>query len=993
MEGSNGPRQHIFISYARSDGELFARQLHERLEKEHLPCWRDRLDLEGGVDFWRQLEAAIAVARWLVIVLTPRALKSEWTAREWWEARKHGVPICPVWPLEETALAANLVTSRLPAGMRRSHVYMPFTAEKGSEVRADEEWRNLLSTLRLDKEVTRTLFMAPPLQPDYIDRPEETTVALSALLPAPEGQRPAITVLHGAGGMGKTTLAKALALRDEITDAFHDGVLWITLGTRPVLVDIVADLCRALGRYGHFSDIDAAATHLRAVLENRFCLLVIDDVWRVSDLQPFIELGPTVAVLVTTRVAEVARLAGERARSAVKQMTRHQSANYLAGIVGRNARIRYRCSELARQLGHWPLLLRLAGGQLRAQLDYGESPERAIQWVSETLRQNGVTALDADPSTDDFENTRTRDRAVAVSIGGSLGLLTGPEREAFVDLGVFPDDVDIPLSTAAQLWAVPDGRGIALRLANLSLVDLHLGATPSLRLHDQIHHFTARRLKDDGRWPQTHRRLLMTWNDLSALPDDYAWRWVCHHLKEAGQEDRLATLLSDYDGIARRLRAKSAGVHRLAADYELIGELPDGAHIGRVIQRASHILATQPDLLSQQLVGRLTRKSTVCDSLRERARASNPESALLPLTPSLTTQLRISHQVLRHDDQVSALALTGDGRVVTAGRDGRIFLAHLQGGEPVLLAHHRDTWSVLLLASDARVVAGGRDGRVYCLSLDGGEPIVLAKHLGGLVGTVSHLALTGDGRIVSAAWDGAVYLATLEGDGARLLVRHEGPVTALAVSPDGRIVTGGQDGRVYCTRLAGGESMILVEHERSNDGGVFSVGQLVLTADGRVVSSGEEDGRVYCVSLDGGEPVLLAQHRGPVSTLLSLGDGRVITGGRVDGRLCCVPLEGGTPQVIAEAPGGVRDAVLTGDGGIVYVTGYPEESEGVPSVCRVRWSRAARRIQTIGLTDVTHGGRPRHHRDRGRSRGLPRWQRTEACREARRQRVVRGTHR
>jgi hypothetical protein len=54
-----------FHSYARSDGELFARQILERLTKaENLTCWCDRLDLEGGQDFWRQLEAGISAARW-----------------------------------------------------------------------------------------------------------------------------------------------------------------------------------------------------------------------------------------------------------------------------------------------------------------------------------------------------------------------------------------------------------------------------------------------------------------------------------------------------------------------------------------------------------------------------------------------------------------------------------------------------------------------------------------------------------------------------------------------------------------------------------------------------------------------------------------------------------------------------------------------------------------------------------------------------------------
>jgi|SRR5687768_1906337 len=99
------PRSHIFISYARSDGERFAREIQQRLEiEENLTSWRDLLDLEGGEDFWRQLEAGIAAARWALIVLTPGALRSIWTAKERREARKRRVPICPVWPFSAKAL-------------------------------------------------------------------------------------------------------------------------------------------------------------------------------------------------------------------------------------------------------------------------------------------------------------------------------------------------------------------------------------------------------------------------------------------------------------------------------------------------------------------------------------------------------------------------------------------------------------------------------------------------------------------------------------------------------------------------------------------------------------------------------------------------------------------------------------------------------------------------------------------------------------------------
>ena len=54
------------------------------------------------------------------------------------------------------------------------------------------------------------------------------------------GSRPSVGVvaaaaLHGLGGLGKTTLARAACDDPAIRTAFPDGVLWATLGQQPDL--------------------------------------------------------------------------------------------------------------------------------------------------------------------------------------------------------------------------------------------------------------------------------------------------------------------------------------------------------------------------------------------------------------------------------------------------------------------------------------------------------------------------------------------------------------------------------------------------------------------------------------------------------------------------------------------------------------------------------------------------------------------------------------
>ena len=53
--------------------------------------------------------------------------------------------------------------------------------------------------------------------------------------------------LRGAGGYGKTTLAKALCHNLRVQEAFDDGILWVTLGEKAeTLIGNIRDCIQAL---------------------------------------------------------------------------------------------------------------------------------------------------------------------------------------------------------------------------------------------------------------------------------------------------------------------------------------------------------------------------------------------------------------------------------------------------------------------------------------------------------------------------------------------------------------------------------------------------------------------------------------------------------------------------------------------------------------------------------------------------------------------------
>jgi len=151
--------------------------------------------------------------------------------------------------------------------------------------------------------VSRIPFMADDLPLDFVARPVESEALLTALLAetrdAPVG---ITTALRGAGGYGKTLLARAVCHNLRVRATFPDGVLWVTLGERPNVIGSALKLYDALtGDRPAFVDVEDAAQKVAAALSDKRCLLVVDDVWNAAHLRPFLRGGSRCTRLITTR--------------------------------------------------------------------------------------------------------------------------------------------------------------------------------------------------------------------------------------------------------------------------------------------------------------------------------------------------------------------------------------------------------------------------------------------------------------------------------------------------------------------------------------------------------------------------------------------------------------------------------------------------------------------------------------------------------------------
>ena len=130
------------------------------------------------------------------------------------------------------------------------------------------------------------IFMAEALRPDFVPRPREYDQLIVKLLHEDRQSPTAITAaLRGAGGYGKTILARALCHDERVRKAFSDGILWVTLGERPNVLAGLTTLYAALtGERPGFANNEDAGVALADLLGDGSYLLVIDDVWNPAHL-------------------------------------------------------------------------------------------------------------------------------------------------------------------------------------------------------------------------------------------------------------------------------------------------------------------------------------------------------------------------------------------------------------------------------------------------------------------------------------------------------------------------------------------------------------------------------------------------------------------------------------------------------------------------------------------------------------------------------------
>ena len=278
-----------------------------------------------------------------------------------------------------------------------------------------------------------------------------------------------VTAVRGWPGVGKTTVAAALAHDAELRERFPDGVLWATMARREALTSELLGWARALGLPGAATAAELGDA-VRAALLDKRVLIVLDDVWDAADVLPFRVAGPQSATLVTTRLPAVARALAPTAADVytLDVLDEGDSLALLASLAPEVVAAHPdEARDLIREMEGLPLALQVAGHLLQAEAALGLG-------VTELLRElrSGVALLDAEVPLDRRDVEEAATPTVAVLLAHSTDRLDPGERERFAILGAFaPKPAAFDLAALGAVWDMEDPRPTIRRLVERGLLE------------------------------------------------------------------------------------------------------------------------------------------------------------------------------------------------------------------------------------------------------------------------------------------------------------------------------------------------------------------------------------------------------------------------------------------------------------------------------------------------------------------------------------------
>lgn len=524
----------VFLSYARSDDEPYVRDLYNHLHAGGFDAWFDREHMPSrSLTFLQEIRDAIRARDRLLVILGPAAVKSDYVRAEWQAALVEGKAVTPILRLGDYDLVPPELKNLHCPDVRTTR---PVDAALAEVIRLLNEPVPPLGVL---------LGSMPAVPPHFQPRPDDLSQLAGTILY--EVEHPVVldppqrtTLLHGMGGVGKSVLAAAFARATSTRRVFGDGVIWIELTTSSTPLEAVRSVLIAAGQItGASAGPSEAVSALRQWLDQRRCLIVVDNAWDVNQIAPLVQaISPVSRLLVTTRDAGIATSL-EANSQAVNALSLAAALVQLGDWVGVPVEdLPDEARLVAEQCGGLPFALALQGALARDGVPWSD--------LLDALR-------DADLSFARQQLPNYPYPDVLNVIQASVDMLRASNATAaarFLELGAFFWNEGVATSAIVAFWKSDaglkerDGRRLLVELQRKALIRVN-GEPPFAYVHDLVaDYLAADAARLQGVLLDYYRKQCI--DDWASGPDDgYFHRHLIDHL--AARDDRkqeLADLLT-----------------------------------------------------------------------------------------------------------------------------------------------------------------------------------------------------------------------------------------------------------------------------------------------------------------------------------------------------------------------------------------------------------------------------------------------------------------
>ena len=334
--------------------------------------------------------------------------------------------------------------------------------------------QNNYSTININSPADFRPGSAPPRPSMMIGRDDDVKALKARLSTTTDGKTSlhVLTAIKGWPGVGKTTIATALAYDPDIAKLFPDGILWTSLGQEPNILSEMATWGRALGtdEILKAKSVEEAQNLLAGLLRAKRMLLIIDDIWKTEDAFPFKVGGVGCATLITTRRDDIANALAPIADNIYRlKVLKDEDAldllKQLAPFVVKQHP--NECLVLVQELEGLPLALQVAGRLLNTEANYGFG---VIELIEE-LRA-GAKLLEAPAPADRIDLVTETTPTIAALLQKSLDRLDETAKECYAYLGVFaPKPATFDVDAMKFVWQQDDPKPIIKALVDRGLLE------------------------------------------------------------------------------------------------------------------------------------------------------------------------------------------------------------------------------------------------------------------------------------------------------------------------------------------------------------------------------------------------------------------------------------------------------------------------------------------------------------------------------------------